>query len=97
MTSYQAILFWADAQASSTDVITENNIATKHKPIVMETIGWVIRDDEEGVSICNERFKEGGELQFRGHTFVPRSLVLKIKKARGGKGLSVDNSTPPSV
>lgn len=69
------IVRWDDAQASSTKVITEND-PTYHQPVVMETLGWLLKDDEKGISVVTEVFFEDGLFNYRGHTFVPRSLVL---------------------
>lgn len=85
MTGVKATVWWEDAQGSATTIISKSSIEEKHKPIVMETMGWIVRDDEKGISICNERYTEDGEVQFRGHTFVPRSLIVKVSKARSSR------------
>ena len=89
MTGYKATVWWNDAQGSATTVISKSSIDEKHKPIVMETMGWVLRDDEQGISICNERYTEEGELSYRGHTFIPRSLIVKVKRQSGAKRATV--------
>ena len=71
------IVRWNDAQSSATNVYTENN-PSYHAPIVMETLGWLLKDDEQGVSVMTEVFVEEGIHQYRGHTFVPRAMVIEV-------------------
>lgn len=75
-------VWWDDPQGSATTVINSANIASKHKPVLMETTGWIVRDDADGISICNERYLEEGEWQYRGHTFIVRSLIKRVQKRR---------------
>lgn len=70
------VVRWNDAQSSATKVYTENETAY-HAPIVMETLGWLLKDDDAGVSIVTEVFSEEG-LNYRGHTFVPRGMVIEV-------------------
>ena len=69
------IVSWNDPNSSSVEVITEENIADFHKPEPMETGGWLLRDDAEGVSLANERYFEKDKPRYRGHTFISRALV----------------------
>jgi len=81
------VVRWNDAQSSATHVFKESEDQNFHRPCVMETLGWLLRDDEEGVSVMNEVFSEEG-LNYRGHTFIPRSLVVEmrvVKKPRQPK------------
>ncbi len=69
-------VFWMDAHSlEATDVVDLHDLGKLHssKPII--TGGWVMKDDEVGVSICGE-FCGGSE--FRNSTFVPRSMVLDV-------------------
>jgi hypothetical protein len=68
-------VFWNDAQSSATKIYLKSR---DHAPTIMETIGWLMDDDESGVSVCNERYTEDGEVCFRGHTFVPRGIVVSV-------------------
>ena len=75
------VVRWNDAQSSATKVYTEND-PSYHAPVIMETLGWLMRDDETGVSIMNEVFAEDGTKNYRGHTFVPRALVISVTPYR---------------
>jgi hypothetical protein len=69
---------WEDPNSSSVEVITDENIADFHAPEVMETAGWLLRDDEKGVSVANEIYYEKGKPRWRGHTFIVRALIRKV-------------------
>ncbi len=86
-------VWWNDPQASATDVIDNTTIKNAHKPILVETLGWILLDDEDGISICNERYKSGAEWQYRGHTFIIRSLIVKVSKRRGNGGRRTEEAT----
>jgi len=73
-----AVVIWDDVQGSSTDVITDENIHLHHRPVVMKTVGWILMDDAEGVSIACEEYWEDGLPNWRGHTFILRALVRSV-------------------
>lgn len=78
---------WEDAWADATDSIGERDHDSKHKSTIMETMGWLLKDDDAGVSIFNERCLDKGEELYRSRTFIPRSLIksvtnLKLVKPR---------------
>lgn len=73
-----AIVVWDDAHGSATKDVTEAELP--HAPVTMTTLGWVLRDDDKGISIACERFAEDGVDYYRGHTFVPRSLICSCTK-----------------
>lgn len=66
---------WDDANASSTEMVTLPNLTKVHKPVTIMTAGWVLRDDEAGITIAYEYC---GDDEYRGLTFVPRSLVKDV-------------------
>ena len=76
MTGQLVTVTWHDAQANAT---REYAKARDHAPVVMYTVGWLMDDDEIGVSVCCERFHEDGQWSYRGHTFVPKGMVVKIE------------------
>lgn len=76
-------VLWDDPQSSATEVITEDTLDTFHLPMQMETLGWLLRDDDKGVSLANERYYEKGRPHYRGHTFILRSLVRSTRTFDG--------------
>lgn len=69
------IVVWDDAWADGTDSIGEADYDAKHRPTVMQTIGWLLRDDDKGVSVFNERCLDKGEEVYRSRTFIPRAMI----------------------
>ena len=68
-----AVVVWDDAHGSATTDVTPEDL--DHKPLVMTTVGWLLREDDLGVSIANEKCQVDGKDVYRGHTFVPRALI----------------------
>jgi hypothetical protein len=74
---------WADAHGSATDTYSEKDIP--HEPTLILTAGWLLRQDERGISIACEYC---GASDYRGITFVPAAMINEvriIKKAPGAK------------
>lgn len=72
-------VFWNDAQGSATKVYEK---ARDHAPVLMETRGWLLDRDDDGVSVASERWTEDGETHYRGHTFIPAGMVVKVSSVR---------------
>jgi hypothetical protein len=76
---------WNDAWSDS-EPVTEDGIASSHKPMVVRTLGWVLQHDEVGISLANE-FYEG---HWRGRTFILGVMIksvtpYKLTKQRAAK------------
>ena len=70
-------LRWLDAWSDPVDDVSIEKAKEKHKPLEMETRGWLLVDDETGVSIFCERTAD--QESYRGRTFVPRGMVKSIE------------------
>ena len=69
------ILTWLDAHTDTSEFsLTE--LDEKHKAWQIETVGWLLRDNQEGVSLANEKTSPE---TYRGFTFVPKGMVLSVK------------------
>lgn len=79
---------WEDARSSSTDAYSEGDLP--HEPILITTVGWEMRSDEAGISLVNEHCGDG---DYRGHTFVPRSLVRSVTVVKKAKQAQKKGST----
>ena len=77
MTSLVLVL-WDDAWADTDGFATMHGIAQTHHPMKIQTIGWLLQDDNTGISLANERSSENGTETFRGRTFVPRAMVKSV-------------------
>ena len=62
------IVEWADAKVDGDLPISVETAWETHKPMIIHTIGWVLREDEAGVSVANEYYDD----TYRGRTFIPR-------------------------
>ena len=59
-----------------TEPVTLADVAHSHKPKAITTIGWLLRQDEVGVSIANEYYDE--DSTYRGRTFIMASMVQSV-------------------
>lgn len=69
---------WLDAWAEGVDDTTPELAHQRHKPLEMETRGWLLVDDDVGVSLFYERCLE--PLAYRGRTFIPRAMIKKVEE-----------------
>lgn len=78
------VVRWNDAWVKAEENITLEDVRLSHAPLVVETIGWLLHEDEVGASIANEKY----DGYFRGRTFIYRPMIISItpynltKKAR---------------
>lgn len=77
MTPPLVIVTWHDANATATEVYTK---AKHHAPAVLLTVGWLVENDERGVSLCCERNQDDAEPWYRGHTFIPKGMVVSVER-----------------
>ena len=66
------VLEWDDAWTTETPATLDGHLV--HKPERVTTIGWLLKDDAVGVQLANEFYDE----TYRGRTFVPRAMVVKM-------------------
>ena len=68
---------WDDAWADGVDDTSLDKVYEKHKPVPLETRGWLGLDNEAGVSLFPERQKD--QSSYRGRTFIPRGMIVSIE------------------
>lgn len=73
-------VIWDDAHADLTEA-SQAELDEFHQSAIMETVGWLLRDDHAGVTIANERCAH--DQTFRGRTFIPRPLVRTVRWLAG--------------
>ncbi len=81
---------WKDAWADAVEGTSIKDAADKHKPTVMATRGWLVYEDEEGISLFNERCLDTGEEYYRGRSYILKVNIqsltaLKVLKPRKRK------------
>lgn len=79
------VVEWDDAWVDGSDPVNLADAASSHKPKTIVTLGWVLKDDERGISLANEHYAD--EDTYRGRTFIPRAMVrsttpFKLAKIR---------------
>jgi hypothetical protein len=64
---------WDDAWTDN-EPVTQATAHHTHDPYRITTLGWMLVDDAKGITLVNE-FYDGA---YRGKTFIPRGLVVKV-------------------
>ena len=73
-------VIWKDAWVDGNEPINLDEAHLKHRPMLMTTLGWLLIDNQEGVSVANEHYvDDSGMDTYRGRTFIPRGMVLKVE------------------
>lgn len=72
------VVSWHDAHAQTHSF----DILKDHRPARMFTVGWLLKRDESGVTIANEREDTGDGWDYRGHTFIPSGMVVSVRSVR---------------
>lgn len=86
---------WLDAWVNGVDSINLNDPDPKHGPTKMQTIGWLLKDDEKGVSLFNERCLDVDDQTYRGRTFIPRAMITKVEPLNDKKPRTVKRARLP--
>lgn len=69
-------VFWKDAHSDQTQY-AEGEIP--HSAILIESRGWLLRQDETGVTIFSERLDDAGRITWRGRSFIPAGMIDRIE------------------
>ncbi len=75
------VVEWDDAHVEADVPINLDTVRDSHKPTVVTAIGWLLREDEVGVSIANEFY----ESCYRGRTFIPSAMIRSATRVRLSK------------
>lgn len=70
------IVEWDDAHTHAELPISVETVGDTHRPTVIHTIGWVLKEDEVGISLVNEFY----DATYRGLTFVPAGMVRSVTR-----------------
>lgn len=69
---------WKDAWQDQENFATAHGIKSTHAPLLVKTLGWLVEDDEEGLSVVCEISGQSGSEVYRGRTFIPKAMVIKV-------------------
>jgi hypothetical protein len=68
---------WEDSWGDTAGDATPENVHEKHHPAIMQTVGWLLLENEIGTSIFCERDTQDGS--YRGRTFIPKKMILVME------------------
>ena len=71
---------WEDAWGDITETITTVDAHVRHKPATYKTYGFLLYENEKGVSLTNEECVDDESL--RGRNFINRSLIRSVVHLR---------------
>lgn len=89
---------WNDAHSGGTEQFEASSVP--HAPMIVETVGWLLRQDGEGVSVASELI-DGAT--YRAYTFVPAGMVISVtpvvkpRKKRGRNAETPPDDTPSNL
>lgn len=91
------VVIWDDAWQDQENFSTAHGIRATHAPMKVETLGYLIQDDDVGVSVANEHSVQDGTDVFRGRTFVPRAMVRNLIPYSLTKTRTKRQAAPPEL
>lgn len=65
---------WKDAWVRADEPVNLEDVAASHKPTIVTTIGWLLLQDGEGVSLANEFY----DSTYRGRTFIYHPMIVSV-------------------
>lgn len=68
------IVTWRDANGDAGDYEESRH----HVPCLMFTVGWMVKRDARGITVACERYEDNGKWTYRGPTFVPAGVVVRV-------------------
>jgi len=82
MTPYLARVRWDDAHGDANQTVYDlTDLA--HEPLVVESVGYVVRKDDTGVTMFTDRVhQQDGSFSWRGRGFIPNGMIREIKRLR---------------
>lgn len=79
MASQFVMVLWHDAWMDGTEPITDAEVEAKHKPLLVKTFGWLLKENEVGVMLASERYLDNSEHDvYRAATFIPHAMVQSV-------------------
>lgn len=68
-------VMWKDAWADAVASVTLKDVHETHKPEMIWSKGWLLYQDDEGISIASEYCADGS---YRGRSFIPNGMIIII-------------------
>jgi hypothetical protein len=72
-----ALVTWLDpSSTASGEVHHIDDLTAAHGPVTVTTMGWVLKDDDKGMSVACESLGGGS---YRGFTFILKALIVSVR------------------
>jgi hypothetical protein len=68
------VVEWDDHKGDDGEPVSLETVDSQHKPQIITTIGWVLKEDDKGIFLVTEYYDQ----TFRGKTFVDKRMIRKI-------------------
>lgn len=79
MTQQFVVVLWLDAWIDATEPVTLVDVEAKHKPLLVKTFGWLLKENEVGITLASERYMDSSEHDvFRAATFIPKAMIQSV-------------------
>lgn len=72
-----ALITWRDAHSDHNQWAVE---AVPHIPLMITSAGWIIREDEAGITLASEQVMDNGSITYRGRTFILAETVVTVQR-----------------
>jgi len=72
------VVEWKDAWIDGSDPVNLADVKASHKPKIIVTLGYLLLQDEVGVSLANEYYQD--EDVYRGRTFIYAPMLVSVKE-----------------
>jgi hypothetical protein len=85
---------WLDANTDN-EGVTEDTVMLHHKPWIIHTLGWLLYEDESGITLVTEYYDN----YYRGRSFIPKGMIKTItpyKLSQPRKPKTAPKSIPSS-
>ena len=73
---------WEDAWGTPVEDLSIKEVPDKHVACVKTTRGWLLLENEKGLSLSSERYCEEGEDRYVGRSFIPTKMIVSITPLR---------------
>lgn len=70
------VVEWSDAYGDGQEQWFEGSEVT-HDPLVVKTIGYMMKNDDIGVTLWQDMCKEDGS-SYRGKTVIPKGMIRSV-------------------
>lgn len=95
------MVVWNDAHADLDQAWIQAD-GWSHAPLRVTTVGWIVKDDDEGITLFSESIADTESASFRARSFIPRGMIVEItplaskKPRKSPRTTKASRETPPN-